>query len=139
MEYFYLYLFTKLGDLKSLLGIVGGLVSCLFFIIALIASIVRYIDYSSYDEDNKDVKQMYKLIKMSKKYILYIAFPCILLAVFLPTQKQLAFIVVAPMVYNNGDIRDTVKEVPTIFKNLTQLASEYLKEQIKELPNGGEK
>jgi hypothetical protein len=115
------YLLTKLSDI--VLGcIITGIVSIFAVILATVA---YYSDIST--NDTKEEKE--EILKHYHVKGLY--FVCIIawsLAILLPTTKQAAFIWVAPQIVENGAVKDTVKNIP----ELSKLATEYLKELLKE-------
>lgn len=115
------YLLTKLSDI--VIGcIITGVVSIFG---CLIATVAYYSDIST--DDTKEEKE--EILKHYHVKGLY--FVCIIawsLAILLPTTKQAAFIWVAPQIVENGAVKDTVKNIP----ELSKLATEYLKELLKE-------
>ena len=121
------YLLTKLSDI--VLGcIIIGIVSIFG---CLIATVAYYSDITTYD--TKEEKE--KIVKHYHVKGLY--FVCIIawsLAILLPTTKQAAFIWLAPQIVENGAVKDTVKNIP----ELSKLATEYLKELLKEKINDTE-
>lgn len=120
MSYFYLYLFTRLDCILNLIGII--LVGSLF----MFAFSYFFQELNTDDRDYNPVPY-----KKFRRYLLYVAIPSLVFTMFVPTQKQLAFIITAPMIYNNTDIQDTFKELPKAFNNLVQLGNQYLEENIK--------
>lgn len=115
------YLLTKLSDIV-IACIITGVVS----IFGCIVSTVAYYSDISTNDTKEEKEQILKHYHVKGLY-----FVCIIawsLATLLPTTKQAAFIWVAPQIVENGAVKDTVKNIP----ELSKLATEYLKELLKE-------
>lgn len=93
-------------------------------IIAILSSVALFIGCV---EDVAELKKYtYKPFKVSWIVLAITSF----LLTFVPTQKQAAFIVVAPAIIENKDVQDTLKNIP----ELTKLGTEYLVEMLKDAP-----
>lgn len=86
------------------------------------------VDYNKdFKEDfNKVYFKYAKELRLKTLYI--VAVSLIVFAQLLPTTKQAAFIFIAPQIIENGDVKDTFKNIP----ELSKLGTEYLKEILKE-------
>lgn len=117
------YLFTRLD---SILTIIHYLLP--IFFIMVVGSFVAYL--MMFEE--KYVKKTTLIVTKNifKKSLLTL---CILLfiKVLLPTQKEAAFIWLAPKIVNNEDITDTAKNIP----ELAKLGTEYLKAILEDKVN----
>lgn len=112
------YLFAILPNICDTIGILLGMLT-----FPLILLTVGYFVLSSDKDDD-----YYKLIKSIAKwfYPLYVAI--VLLNVFIPNQKQLAFIIAAPYIIENEDLQQAGKNTTEIIK----LGTEYLKEVLND-------
>ena len=115
------YILTKLSDVVCACIIIGVISTVASFI----STVAFYTDLSyNYDDEEKQA-----LLKHYNVKVWYLV--CIiswLIATFLPTTKQAAFIWIAPQIVENGAVKDTVKNIP----ELTKLGTDYLKELLKE-------
>lgn len=115
------YIFTKLSDVVCaciILGVISTVAS-------LISTVAYYTDLS-YNYDDEEKQELLKHYNVKGWYLV-----CIiswLMATFLPTTKQAAFIWIAPQIVENGAVKDAVKNIP----ELTKLGTDYLKELLKE-------
>ena len=123
MEYFYLYLFTRIDTLRET-SIVLTVTSIMLFVFS-------FIIQGAFEEYNTNNST--KFDKFRKVVARVMTFSIIFFVV-IPTQKQVAFIITAPMIYNNSDVQETVKGLPKAFNNLLQLGNQYL-EETKENTN----
>lgn len=98
------------------ISVVSKIVASLLLIAIIPCSIIRCIEPSD-GSFNRALRSLVPLL---------IAFGA--LALFFPSQKQLAFIISAPYVVENQDIREAGKNVAEIAK----LGTEYLKDVLKE-------
>ena len=126
MSYLGMYFFTKLDDLQYFLGCAGSIT--LFLVAA--SYIILIVVVAGITDDMQDLPATYKkLVKKSHlNTLLVISILLIILKVLLPTTKQAAFIYIAPQIIENGEVKDTVKNIP----ELTKLGTEDLKELLKE-------
>lgn len=115
------YLFAIMDNICCAFAILF-ILSSIFIGFTLIASGLDYIN--DYDENYK------RGIKLLKKWITpYIIL--LLLGIFIPSQRQLAFILIAPQIVENKDIQETFKNIPEIAK----IGTEYLKEVLNDKAN----
>lgn len=98
------------------ISIVSKMVAAFVVIAIAPCLVIHYIDTSD-DSFSKPLKLLVPLL------IVFSA-----LAVFFPSQKQLAFIISAPYIVENQDIKEAGKNVAEIAK----LGTEYLKDVLKE-------
>lgn len=122
MKYLGYYLFVKLDTL------------CMFFTAISIISIILigvtfFVSLLLYGLEAD--RSVFNFIKKYKNNILSYLFIIFSLAILTPTSKQAAFIVIAPEIVENGEVRDTFKNIP----ELTKLGTEYLKEILKDKVN----
>lgn len=118
-----LYWILRLDTINATAGGIAGGFGCLFCI-GLIIYIIMKIG-NQYDED----EDLTKVAKALGKYL--IIFLCcfvftLMAALFIPTTKQAAAIIVVPKIINN----ESVKKLPD---NLVELANEWVKTQTKNL------
>lgn len=122
MKYLGYYLFVKLDTLCM----VFTAMSIISIILIGVTFFVSLFLYSSEGD-----KSVFDFIKKYKKNIMSYIFIIFSLAILTPTSKQAAFIVIAPEIVENGEVKDTFKNIP----ELTKLGTEYLKETLKEKVN----
>lgn len=118
------YLFAIMDNICCAFTILF-ILSSIFIGVTLVISILEYFDDFK-EEDQRGIKLLKKWIT---PYIILI-----LLVIFIPSQKQLAFILVAPHIVENKDIQETFKNIPEIAK----LGAEYLKEVLNDKNKVGE-
>ena len=114
------YLLTILDNISIMACVAGILLTLL-----TVGCTVGYFSDASYrdEEDKKKTLEFYKV-----RLVWTITVIIWLVAVFVPTTKQAAFIWLAPQIVENGAVKDTVKNIP----ELAKLGTEYLKELLKE-------
>ena len=115
------YLFAILDNIcctLAILSVVGCILAGFLFVGIMTTN-------STYDED--DHKMLVKLAKWF--YPMWIII--ILLTTFIPSQKQMAFIIAAPYIIENQQLQDASKNTADIIK----LGTEYLKEVLKDKAN----
>jgi len=146
MNHFTAYLFTQIDSLKNfsdfLLDIllIPSLVLFAVYIVCMIVLNVSDIqDNTKIDSENSMTSQFKKIItpllKTPAKISVY-AIPILLtISFFTPSQKQLAFIYIAPAIVNNKDIQKTLKSIPEISALGLQYLTETLKGEVKEIAN----
>lgn len=110
------YLFAILPNINAGITFLFGI----FTLLVLVLSIALTIFIEDSDCDN------YKfLIKLAKW--LYPVYACIfLLTVFIPSQKQMAFIIAAPYIVENQQLQEAGKNSAEIIK----LGTEYVKDVL---------
>ena len=110
------YLFAILPNIN--VGII--FLFSIFTVLALILSIELTVFIEDSDCDN------YKFLIKCAKW-LYPVYACIfLLTVFIPSQKQLAFIIAAPYIVENQQLQEAGKNSAEIIK----LGTEYVKDVL---------
>ena len=124
MIYFLMYLLTIIDNV---IATAVGLSVCLAILLIIMLICFCVSKYDSYSNGSLDNDHYIGLMKKVLK--VFIAFIC--LATFIPSQKGLAFVVIAPQIIENGAVKETVKNIP----ELTQLGTEYLKDMLKEKVN----
>ena len=114
------YLLTVLSDIVIAATLIG--------ILATICSIACTLFYfaEAGDDDEEERERTFKFFKVKLAWT--VAIISWLVAVFVPTTKQMAFIWIAPQIVENGAVKDTIKNIP----ELTKLGTDYLKEMLKE-------
>lgn len=123
---FMYYLLAKLDDVILLFGVLSMIPLVVSAGTLLVSSIV-YFSNLQYGDTDSDVLKAKTIITKICKPILIITISIQILLTLIPSTKQLAFILVAPQIVENGTVKDTVKNIP----ELTQLGTEYLKELLK--------
>lgn len=108
------YLIAILTNIKMFLVVIT-----IFLFCGCLAILISMADTHNTE---KDLKQIYTDFKKMLSYFIITA----LLLVFIPSQKQAAFIMIAPAIVENKDLKETVKNIP----ELTKLGTEYLKEML---------
>ena len=125
MTYFGMYLLTIVDSLTTITGIFSVILG-----IALVAFIIITIveRYDSIDDSRKEARIRVKFLEKVRNKLAIIV--CILsaISILVPSSKAIAFIFIAPQIIENGDVKDTFKNIP----ELTKLGTEYLKEILKE-------
>ena len=125
MTYFVMYLLTIVANLTTITGIFSVILG-----IALVAFIIFTIveRYDSIDDSRKEARIRVKFLEKVRNKLAIIV--CILsaISILVPSSKAIAFIFIAPQIIENGDVKDTFKNIP----ELTKLGTEYLKEILKE-------
>lgn len=108
------YLFAILPNINLTIGMLLIVSS---FLIAF-WSIGFFITFDDYDED------LHKILTKVGKY--FISFYCILimLQTFIPSQKQMAFIIAAPYIVENQQLQEAGQNSAEIIK----LGTEYVKD-----------
>lgn len=105
------YLLAILNNINIIVGLTLGI----SFIFSLMLILGYFID------------AMDERLKNSIKISLIIFIISSFLFMFIPSQKQAAFIIIAPAIVENEDLQDTLKNIPEIAK----LGTEYIKEMLK--------
>ena len=125
MTYFGMYLLTIVDSLTTITGIFSVILG-----ISLVAFIIFTIvqRYDSIDYSRKEARIRVKFLEKVRNKLAIIV--CILsaISILVPSSKAIAFIFIAPQIIENGDVKDTFKNIP----ELTKLGTEYLKEILKE-------
>jgi hypothetical protein len=111
------YLFAILPNINTTLKILTTIcaISCVPITVAIVA----------YHMDGIDG---FKFFKKIGKVFYPVTALLILLSTFIPTQKQLAFIIAAPYIIENEDLQQAGKNTTEIIK----LGTEYLKEILND-------
>lgn len=125
MTYFIMYLLTIVDNLTTFTGVIA-----LIFGLALTAVTIFSL-CDKYDNIGYAVKSDRIKVKLLEKIRDKLAVAVFILStftIFIPNSKALAFIFIAPQIIENGDVKDTFKNIP----ELTKLGTEYLKEILKE-------
>jgi hypothetical protein len=114
------YLFAILENICCILG--------LLFILSSIAMVFYIVGrVVLYDDDDFGAY----LKKIGKWFVpFYIILT--LVGTFIPSQKQMAFIIAAPYILENKDLQDSAQNTAEIIK----MGTEYLKKALEEKTNG---
>lgn len=111
-----LYWITRMDSIKCLMEVMGGFFLILvFFMLLFFPMITDLVPF-----------KIKILVKVGIGFFLVGTF-LLLLAIFIPTTKEFAFIYVAPKIANS----DIAKELGRDFIELKGLAIEYMKENLK--------
>lgn len=109
------YLFAILPNINMTLGVL--LVTTSFLISLWFVGFFITLDY---DDD------LHKTLTKIGKWFVPFYFILIILHTFIPSQKQLAFIIAAPYIVENQDLKDIGKNSTEIIK----LGTEYVKDVL---------
>lgn len=107
MEWYHVYLFTRLGAINFAIGVV--------FIISAIISIGSLVGVLFKSDDDKVVKCLWRFFKKS----LFISVPSMLLFISIPSQKDAAAIYLLPKLANSEFAKEAQK-LPTDAVKLMQ-------------------
>lgn len=116
------YLFATIDNWGKYLNGMAWLFSC----VGAIACVFYFAASSDSDVPEKLAKTLWKI-----KNLLFVGLILGFISAALPTQKQLAFIIAAPVIVNNEDVQSTAKNIPEIMK----LGTDYLKDILTEVKN----
>jgi len=115
------YLFAIIGNISCLLSVICAL--------GIIISVLCVIGNGVYISDEDDPFGIV-FSKISKWWFPFYAI-VIVLTVFVPSQKQMAFIISAPYILENKDLQDAGNNTAEIIK----LGTEYLKNILEDKKN----
>lgn len=115
------YLFAIIDNIKSTLSLVSGMTGTIA-VLSVLACCISY-DCCTSDEFKKVYAVMIKTLKVS----LVTCIVSITINTFIPTHKQLAFVIAAPYIVENKDVQEIGQNTLDIIKEGT----EYLKESLK--------
>lgn len=110
------YLLAILNNINLTIGIIAGL--------SLVLSMIFLIAYNIKLSDEEDISNEFKLMCKISYITMCVSW---FLFTIIPSQKQAAFIIVAPAIVENKDLQDTLKNIPEIAK----LGTEYIKEMLQ--------
>jgi len=113
MTHLQAYLFVLLDNINLLASL------------TLMLLILLFIGFLIVESERDDEDKV--LIKRHFKWMAIMFLFTSLVSVFLPTQKQMAFIYIIPKIVNNESIQDTIKQLP----ELSNLGLEYLNDLLK--------
>lgn len=125
-----MYLLTVVDELNFTVWALG----ILLMIPAIVTTIMYYANILEATADNYYYRTRLKDHKIYRKLsrtFTAVAVTLIALGIALPSSKAIAFIYIAPQIIENGDVKDTVKNIP----ELTKLGTEYLKQLLEEKTN----
>lgn len=114
MIYYWLAILDNVKNCTSML--------CMISVISTTILTVAYIIGCSDDEN------LAKVVKKPCKVSWITLIISSILVTFVPSQKQAAFIIVAPAIVENKDVQGTLKNIP----ELTKLGTDYLVEMLKD-------
>lgn len=120
------YLFAILDDVKTWLGIftaLSGFFTGLFGVMQCIQQ-VTVLDSSSYTLENN--KKFLELLKKWFKISITVFIIMFTFSTFLPSQKQLAFVIAAPYIVENQQLQEAGKNSAEILK----LGTEFVKDVL---------
>lgn len=110
------YLFAILPNINNGIGILLGVLSFL----VMLLSIAMIVFLADRDSDN------YKIFIKFSKWLYPIFALTFLSNIFIPSQKQLAFIIAAPYIIENQQLQEAGKNSAEIIK----LGTEYVKDVL---------
>lgn len=110
------YLFAILPNINIGIGVI---LSVLSFLVILL-SVALIVEIPDRDCDN------YKLLIKCGKWLYPVFAFTFLLSIFIPSQKQLAFIIAAPYIVENQQLQEAGKNSAEIIK----LGTEYVKDVL---------
>ena len=119
------YLFAILPNICNTIAVLLGIL-----MLPLILLTIGYVILTDLDKDD----DYYKLTRSVAKWFYPLYAVLLMLNTFVPTQKQLAFIIAAPYIIENEDLQQAGKNTTEIIK----LGTEYLKEILND-SNGTDK
>ncbi len=120
MNYFTAYLFTRLDS-------VGTFVEFLT-VLGLVSLVIGLLGSLMYSIENDFPSKVWKLILKKGKYWA-IFFVTIML--LLPSQKEAAFIYIAPAIVNNQNFKETIQQIPELSNLGLQYLNGLLENEIK--------
>lgn len=115
------YLFAIINNIKSTLSLVSGMTG----VVTVLAVIGVFITYDTYTSD--EFKKAYAVLVKTLKVSLITCILSVTINTFIPTHKQLAFVIAAPYIVENKDVQEIGQNTLDIIKEGT----EYLKESLK--------
>lgn len=132
MIYFGMYLLTIVDNLITVAGIFTVFLGFILAVLIIITISERYNNIGYACKSNR-IKLKF-LEKVRNRLAIVV---CLLsaISIFVPSSKAIAFIFIAPQIIENGEVKDTFKNIP----ELTKLGTEYLKEILKEKIDGTQK
>lgn len=125
MTYFAMYLLTIVDSLTTVTSVFSVLLGIILVVFIVFTISERYDNIGYF---GKGARIRVKFLEKVRNKLAIIV--CILsaISVLVPSSKALAFIFIAPQIIENGDVKDTFKNIP----ELAKLGTEYLKEILKE-------
>lgn len=124
MTYFQAYLFSFMDDISKVFAaiIIGILIGTILRIIR------RCTIYSHLSEQkDSDKKECDEDNLQTFKKGLIIVVTLMIIANIIPSQKQVAFIYIAPKIVNNTELQESLKRLP----NITTLGLKYLEDVLE--------
>lgn len=125
MTYFIMYLLTIVDSLTTFTGVVALILAFALTAVTVVSLCEKY-DNIGYARKSDRIKV--KLLEKVRNKLAVAVFTLSAFTIFVPTSKAIAFIFIAPQIIENGDVKDTFKNIP----ELAKLGTEYLKEILKE-------
>lgn len=125
MNYFTAYLFTRLNSINNVADFLLA-TGIALIVIGLAASGLYSIEY--------DFPK--KLFREAISKIKYWAIFLLLIFLLVPTQKEAAFIYIAPAIVNNKNFKETIQQIPELSNLGLQYLNDLLREQVKEAAQG---
>ena len=127
MDYFTMYLLTQFDSFRRTMWVFSTL-SLVVAILILFLSI-----FISYDDFRNSYYEYLKTYKLKLFAILFCVFYSV--GTLIPSTKQAAFIYIAPQIIANGDVKDSIKDIPELAKLGTEYLKTMLKDKIEESKN----
>lgn len=122
MNWFIVYLFTRVnivGEFTGWVGFLGGLILLTIWAVKLYSKgqIVMYPN-----ANNKEEEAAVEMCKEITKRTKWIIITCLFVTVLLPSQKEIAAIVILPKIVNS----EIAQDLPGDFKEMYELAKDYI-------------
>lgn len=127
ITYLSMYLFTLLNNILAVAGIVG-FVSFSFMVVFFVN---WCLNKESLECDSRfcDIDSTKRLVKENMRNFKISMIPfvvCMLVVVFVPSQKEMAAIYIVPKVVNNEQINTITKDGISVVSRLVKLSNRYL-------------
>ena len=128
MEWWQVYLWCRIDMVKELV--------CVFMAIGIVGSTISFLTWkvnigyvSSYSEESTHYSEYLSYATIGEnifKKLIFITLLFSIISIAVPTQKQIATIIILPKLANS----EIVQELPSDMKDLYGIAKGYLKEKL---------
>lgn len=124
MTMFEMYLFTRVDKLLCVFGDLS-LFSCVALVVAIVLFVMTRADWDLYSDRERRMTKVALLLTMPIVALSSLCF------VAIPTQKELAAIIVVPKILSSENV-DNLTKIGANGIDIVKLATEYTKEILKE-------